>query len=221
MALLEIACFNGESALVAQAAGANRIEFCADMSAGGITPSLGSLREIRDRISIPIHVMIRPRGGDFVYTDAEFDTMKRDVLRFKDVANGFVFGILDQQGNVDVQRNRELTQLAQPLPCTFHRAFDVTTDSSRALDDVIECGFQTVLTSGGQTNAMAGRDMLSSLAEKSSGRIEIMPGGGVRSSNVKTLRSRTRARWYHSSAVTEDGDAADAAEVANLKAQLA
>ena len=221
MSFLEIACFNSESALVAQAAGADRIEFCAEMSAGGVTPSLSSLREIRDRITIPIYVMIRPRGGDFVYTEREFEIMKLDVMRFKDVVNGFVFGILDHDGNVDVRRNCELTQLAHPLPCTFHRAFDATANPGLALSDVIECEFQSILTSGCEANAVAGSDMLSNLVQGSKGLIEIMPGGGVRSSNIGTLKSCTGAKWYHSSAVTGQGEAADEVEIANLKAQLA
>ncbi|KAL1957079.1 hypothetical protein VTO42DRAFT_6337 [Malbranchea cinnamomea] len=220
MALLEIACFNRSSALVAQTAGADRIEFCDNMAVGGITPSLDLLLEIRNSIKIPVYVMIRPRGGNFVYTEGEFETMKSDLVRFKEVADGFVFGILDSNGNVDVERNRELVELAQQSPCTFHRAFDETMDPASALEDVIRCGFEAVLTSGGQTSALAGIDMLSKLVEQAKDRIEIMPGGGVRSSNVWQLKARTGARWYHSSAITQEGDTADAVEIENLKIQL-
>lgn len=220
MASLEIACFNNASAVVAQAAGADRIELCDDMSAGGVTPSLDALLELRSKIATPIFVMIRPRGGDFVYTSHEFETMKLDLIRFKDVVNGFVFGILGRDGDVDVEKNRQLVELARPLPCTFHRAFDATINPVLALEGVIGCGFKTILTSGGEANVIAGVDMLSKLVESAAGRIEIMPGGGVRSSNVQMLKAQTGAKWYHSSAVTGQGDAADTIEVKDLKARL-
>jgi copper homeostasis protein len=221
MSFLEIACFTTNSALIAQSAGADRVELCDGMSVGGLTPDHTSLAAIRNRITIPVNIMIRPRGGDFVYTDAEFEQMKGDIAHFKALASGFVFGLLSPAGGVDVERNRELVELAQPLPCTFHRAFDETAPGTYdALEDVITCGFKTILTSGCEANAVAGVEVLAELVKRAQGRIAIMPGGSVRSSNVKSLRERTGADWYHSSAVVGEGDVASSAEVHLLKEVL-
>ena len=219
MALLEIACFNTESALNAQNACADRIELCDGISIGGITPDFNSLFSLRSTIAIPVFVMIRPRGGNFVYSDAEYGQMKSDITRFKAIANGFVFGMLDTQNCIDVARNSELVALARPLPCTFHRAFDETRNIYDALEDVIRCDFASILTSGGQPNAVLGVEVLSDLIERARGRVVIMPGGGVRSSNVKTLQCKTKAGSYHSSAII-DGNTASVAEIHLLRKLL-
>jgi copper homeostasis protein len=226
---LEIACFDVDSLVVADTAGADRTEFCADKASGGVTPPLDDLRGLKDKHSFknPIHVMIRPRGGDFVYSDAEFQQMKLDIQKVKSMVGniwnipifGVVFGILDAQSQVDVSRNSELVALAWPLSCTFHRAFDETADLDKALEDVIACGFNTILTSGGAADAAAGVEVLGRLVKAARERIIIMPGGGVRSSNIELLENKTYAKWYHSSAIV-DGKGINAEEIQLLRQLL-
>ncbi|MET0944236.1 MAG: copper homeostasis protein CutC, partial [Flavobacterium sp.] len=154
---LEIACFNYESAIIAQEAGADRIELCDNMKLGGTTPNPILAVRVREKVSIKMHVIIRPRGGDFIYTDDEFVEMKQDIKQFKKLGvDGFVFGILKENGNINKRRNKELVDLAHPLPCTFHRAFDVVKDVKKSLKDVIDCGFTTILTSGQGINVEEG-----------------------------------------------------------------
>lgn len=215
MAHLEIACFNAESVHIAQQSGADRVEFCAGYEVGGITPDFDILCEIKPRVAIPVFAMMRPRGGNFTYSDSEFGQMKSDIKKFRPVADGFVFGILTENGSADVERNAELVQLAN-LPCTFHRAFDAVADPDSALEDLIRCGFQNILTSGGVGNATGNIGNLAELIRKASGRITVMPGGGVRSSNIEAL-SHTTATWFHSAAITGNGQTADASEIAKIK----
>jgi copper homeostasis protein len=196
--------FNTKSALAAQEAGADRIELCDDMTVGGITPTLESFLTIKEKVTIPVFIMIRPRGGDFVYSTTEFEHMKRDLRLFQKAgASGFVFGILTSEKTIDTLRNAELVRLAKSLPCTIHRAFDEVTDLENAAADAIACGFKTILTSGGATNACSGVKHLKKLVISAGGDVLIMPGGGVRSSNIQMLLGETKADWYHSSAVTE------------------
>jgi copper homeostasis protein len=217
---LEIACFNIESAIIAQHAGANRIEFCADMNVGGITPKLGDFIFLKSKIHIPIYVMIRPRGGNFVYSKQEFEQMKNDTLHFKNAgADGFVFGILTENKEVNSIQNKELVELANPLPCTFHRAFDETNNQMEALDIVIECGFRTILTSGNAKNALEGIAVLKAVALKSKDKICIMPGGGVRATNIEILKENIPTNWFHSSAVLQN-ETANMDEVFMLKSKL-
>jgi copper homeostasis protein len=227
MAFLEIACFNAESALIAQDAGADRIELCADAHLGGTTPSRDTFVALRPQITrIPIFIMIRPRGGsDFVYTDAEFQRMKEEISAFKQtgrVIDGFVFGILDGKSRVDKERNHELVELAKPAPCTFHRAFDEINaqQMEQALEDIVECGFKSILTSGGEVNALTGASRLADLVKAAGQRIAIIVGGGVRSSNVQELQERTGAEFFHSSAITDGGEVASLEEVRSLRASL-
>ncbi|MFV8326271.1 copper homeostasis protein CutC [Flavobacterium sp. ZS1P14] len=218
---LEIACFTIESALIAQQNGADRVELCLDMNVGGITPSLETVTAVRAALSIDLYVMIRPRAGDFVYTDDELEQMKIQIEQFKKLkVDGFVFGILKQDGNVAIEQNSELVILAHPLPCTFHRAFDVVKNAFDALESVIGCGFKTILTSGQKKNVVEGMELLSDLVEKANDRITIMPGGGLRSTNITLLKEKTKANWYHSSAITDSGEIADGKEVKALKAAL-
>ena len=216
--MLEIACFNLESAHRASEAGADRIELCAEHKTGGITPSLKDVELLQSKVNIPIFVMIRPRSGDFLYTDPELERMRDDVLHFKDIADGFVFGVLDKDGKVNMVENTQLVALANPKPCTFHRAFDQTPDLFQALEDVIQCGFHQILTSGAQTNAIAGMETIAKLIEQSKDRITIMPGGGVRSANAKQFRSIPGCQWLHSSAIVDDGEIADVHEMQAIKA---
>jgi copper homeostasis protein len=156
MVLLEIACFNSESALIASNSGADRIELCAGSECGGTTPNFNSLVNIKDRIAVPVFVMIRPRGGDFVYTDTEFQETRASIEQFKEVASGFALGVLDANSRINIRRTRELVHLAYPLPCTFHHAFDQAVGPFKALEDIVSCGIATILTSGGAPSAIDG-----------------------------------------------------------------
>jgi copper homeostasis protein len=217
MAFLEIACFNAESALIANKAGADRIEFCQTPEVGGTTPAYKTLLSIKEQMAIPVFVMIRPRGGDFVYTDTEVQQMRASIEQFKEIADGLVFGILDASSAVDIRRTRELVHLAHPLPCTFHRAFDQTLDPYKALEDIKRCGISTILTSGVASSAVEGRDTLAKLVETAGGRIAIMPGGGVRSTNIERLRRSTKASFYHSSALVDDESVPSSTEIGRLR----
>ncbi len=217
---LEIACFNYESALIAQQGGADRIELCDNFKEGGTTPEYAIATKARKEIKIDLLIMIRPRGGNFVYTNAELDQMKKDILYFKSLnVDGFVLGILNNDNSINIEQNTELVQLASPLPCSFHRAFDKVKDPQTALETVINCGFKTVLTSGFTSSAMDGIDNLNQLVNNANDRITIMPGGGVRSSNIAEIKNKTKAHYYHSSAII-NGEIADIDEVKKLKEQL-
>lgn len=224
---LEIACFNASSAIHAANAGAHRIELCANYPLGGLTPSLTALQHIRAQTSTtttPINIMIRPRAGDFSYTASEFAQMKAAIAQFKAdslaAPSGFVFGVLDAAGAaVDVARNRELVDLAAPLPCTFHRAFDGVADMRVAAAELVECGFAAVLTDGGGEGAVAGAAKIARLQAEFGERIVFIVGGGVRCGNVGELR-RTGAVWYHSAAIMAPGEDVDVEEVKRLRACL-
>lgn len=218
---LEVACFNLESAIIAQQYGADRIELCDNMLEGGTTPNFEIARKVRSELRIKMNVMIRPRGGDFVYNDAEFEQMKSEILQFKKInVDGFVFGILDVNNSFDSERNKELVTLASPLSCTFHRAFDVVSNVYESLELVIDSGFKTVLTSGQGENVAEGIEVLRSLVVKANGRIVIMPGGGLRSSNIVLLDQNVNASFYHSSAIIGSGEIANGNEVEQIKRYL-
>lgn len=164
---------------MAEQAGADRIEFCKDYTLGGITPNFEDVRFLKEKLQIPVFVMIRPRGGNFVYSEAELNQMKSNITRLKllDV-DGFVFGILDKKNQINRIQNKELVKLAYPIPCTFHRAFDSCKNPLAALENVIECGFQFILTSGNIGKATKGIGVLKQLVEKAQNRISIIVGGG-------------------------------------------
>ncbi|KAF2876533.1 copper homeostasis CutC domain-containing protein [Massariosphaeria phaeospora] len=217
--MLEIACFNAPSAVAAANAGADRIELCADYAAGGLTPSLAALQQLRTAAAwVAVHVMIRPRPGDFAYSAAEFAQMKAAIRLFQPHADGFVFGVLDGGRCVDAARNQELVALAAPRPCTFHRAFDQTPSLSEAARQLVGCGFASILTSGGQADAVAGADCVAQLQRSTWGtKVSFILGGGVRSSNAARLKSQAKVQWYHSAAITRPGEHVDEEEVARLR----
>jgi copper homeostasis protein len=214
---LEIACFNLASALIAEKAGADRIELCENVKVGGITPNYELFDETRAKISIPIFVMIRPRAGNFNYTDSEFEMMKKDIQYFKDrKVNGFVFGILNKAHSIDLERNNELVQLAYPLPCTFHRAFDETSNTLLALENVIKCQFKYILSSGHQASAVEGTTELEQLVYHAKNRISIMPGGGIRSKHINHLKEKLNVDFFHSSAIKDKSEMPNYDEIALL-----
>ncbi|MQP24600.1 copper homeostasis protein CutC [Flavobacterium sp. LMO8] len=218
---IEIACFNIESALIAQKAGANRVELCADMSVGGTTPSIEIIQQAREHLNIDLYVMIRPRGGSFVYSDVEFEQMKLEIETIKKLGvNGFVFGILKNDKTINIEQNKVLVELSKPFSCTFHRAFDEVSDYKQVLEDVISCGFSTILTSGTFPNVIEGKEVLKQLVNQANNRIEIMPGGGLRSTNISELNETVKANWYHSSAITDGSEIANPEEIIQLKNKL-
>ncbi|KUJ06644.1 copper homeostasis protein CutC [Mollisia scopiformis] len=219
MPLLEIACFNIESGLIAQAAGADRIELCKNQQLGGTTPLLSDFQELKKHVEIPINVMIRPRGGDFTYDVNEIQQMGVELESFRDHgADGFVFGILGA-GKVDIEKCRDLIEKAQGLPCTFHRAFDeiAEKDMLEQLNVLMECGFTSVLSSGGQKNAQEGIEVLKRLVETSKRRIDVIVGGGVRSTNLQEIERATGSGTFHSSAIVDGGEVTSKEEVEALK----
>jgi copper homeostasis protein len=200
---LEVCANSVTSALAAQEGGAFRVELCDNLEGGGTTPSFGQILTARKQLHIKLFVLIRPRTGDFLYTDEEFQVMLADVQGcIKAGCDGIVIGILNPDGTIDKPRCREIVQLAKQhkLGTTFHRAFDMCVDQYQALEDIIELGFDRILTSGGRTTAMEGANVLNHLVEKAAGRIIIMPGCGVDEHNVANLVHFTNTTEVHSSA---------------------
>jgi len=196
--LLEICVDTPESAAAAERGGAHRIELSSNLLEGGVTPSAAMIFAVRRHVSIPVHVMVRPRGGDFCYTDSEFEAMSHDVDTAKQLgANGVVLGILDRNGNVDVERTRQLVERARPMAVTFHRAFDFVPNLVKSLDDVIRAGPGRILTSGGEAKAEATLGTLADLVRVAESRIVIMVCGGVRAHNIKQILEATRAPEIH------------------------
>lgn len=201
--LLEICVYSLESAIAAQAGGADRVELCTSPSEGGTTPSAGTIELARQHLKIKLNVLIRPRGGDSLYTAREFAAIKRDILLCRQLgADGVVVGVLLTNGHVDRERSGELVELARPMSVTFHRAFDMSADPFAALEDVIAIGCDRILTSGQAPSAMEGAGLIADLVQRAGDRIIIMPGGGVRDTNLALLAAKTRAREFHSSART-------------------
>lgn len=218
---IEIACFNLESAILAQKAGADRVELCATISVGGTTPIIEMIQKAREHLTIDLYIMIRPRGGNFCYSDSEFNQMKSEIETIKKLGiNGFVFGILNEDNTINIKQNKTLVAEAYPYPCTFHRAFDAVSNYEQALEAVISCGFSTVLTSGTFSNVMEGKEVLKKLVVQAKNRIEIMPGGGLRSTNISELNKIVGANWYHSSAITDGSEIANPNEIIQLKEKL-
>jgi len=198
MTSLEICVDSVESALAAEAGGAQRIELCSSLIEGGLTPSLGLIREVRSRLTIGVHVLIRPRAGDFLYSEEELAVMQQDISLAKQAgANGVVFGLLTPEGGIDVERTRNLVELARPMEVTFHRAIDQTRDIASALEDVIRTGADRILTSGTAPTAMQGRQSIRDLVLASNGRIRIMVAGTVRPENIQEIAHATGALEFH------------------------
>ncbi len=196
--LLEIAVASFERAIAAERAGADRLEFCADLEVGGLTPSLELIRQVRSAVKIPIHVLVRPRAGNFVYNSVEFSQMKEEIAALGgENVQGIVTGVLLADGSVDVQRTRELVVLASPMQVTFHRAFDETKDLIAALEDIILAGAVRILTSGGAADALTGASVLRSLVQQAGNRIGILPGGGIHAGNIAEVARATGARELH------------------------
>jgi copper homeostasis protein len=197
--LLEISVETVEAAVAAESAGASRIEFCGDLSVGGITPESEPMRAVRAQVGIPIFSMVRPRGGDFLYSAAEFDEMKADIEDAKFLGmDGVVLGILTKDQNIDIERTCELVACARPLPVTFHRAFDECRNLELSLEAVIKTGATRILTSGGALSATEGAKTLSALVEQARERIVILPGAGINPQNVLQVANTTRAKEFHS-----------------------
>jgi copper homeostasis protein len=198
--IFELCAESIEACLAARDGGADRIELCSALSEGGLTPSHGLMREAISQSGLPVHVLVRPRGGDFRYTDDEFAVMREDLLHARTLgASGFVLGVLRADGTVDVERTRELVALGAPLETTFHRAFDCTASLVQALEDVIATGCRRVLTSGGERDVVAGAERLARLVELAAGRIEIAVGGGLRIKDAAALARVTHATHFHGS----------------------
>lgn len=199
--LLEIAANSVQSALIAQYGGADRIEFFSNLAEGGVTPSYGSLKLVREKIKIPVYVMLRPRGGDFNYTELEFEEMVHDLALIRNLGfEGVVFGILTPQGTLDIARNKTLVELAKPMKCTLHRAFDRVVDAKQALEDAISCGFERILSSGCEATALNGATTIKTLVTLANGRIALLGGSGVNSGNVADLIQQTGLSEVHSTA---------------------
>jgi copper homeostasis protein len=198
---IEVVVYNIESALKAQEGGADRIELCDNPSEGGTTPSFATIESVRQNVSMDVYVMIRPRGGDFLYSNYEFHSMKRDILQCQKLSvDGIVFGILNPDGTIDKKRCKELIDKARPLKVTCHRAFDMTRDPFEALEDCIEVGFDRILTAGQQAKASQGAELIGQLIDKANGRIAIMPGSGVNEETVEEIIKKSGAMEIHFSA---------------------
>lgn len=196
--LLEVCVDSVESAIAAQEGGAARVELCDNLIAGGTTPSAGMIELARQHLTIALHVIIRPRGGDFCYSDLEFEIMQRDIEIAKELgANGIVIGLLKPNGTVDVKRTRALIEQARPLSVTFHRAFDMTRDPFEALETLIELGVDRILTSGQEATVIEGLDLIGELIARAADRIIIMPGGGISERNIQKVLAATGAKEVH------------------------
>lgn len=198
--IIEIAVTDYTSAASAAQGGADRIELCTALSEGGLTPSYALIETCKKDFNIPIFPIIRPRAGDFLYTDKEFEIIQKDVLLCKQLnCEGIVTGFLLENGDIDKKSISRITELAFPVQVTFHRAFDRCRDPFQALEDIIAAGCQRILTSGQKIKAMEGRELIKQLIDAAKGRIIIMPGSGVRKENIKELAEKTGAKEFHSS----------------------
>lgn len=196
--LIEVCVDSVASAIAAERGGAARVELCSCLTEGGITPSAGMIESVRNRITIGLHVMIRPRPGDFCYESEEFEIMRKDIQVAKSLhADGIVLGILDSDGQIDVPRTRELVELARPMNVTFHRAFDMSRDLFRALEDVCTTGADRILTSGGEQNCTLGTETLAQLVKAAGQSITIMAGRGINATNAAAIIERTGIPEIH------------------------
>ncbi len=205
--LLEICANSYQSAKNAQEAGSHRVELCQELSVGGVTPSYGLLKQVTDTLSIPVFVLIRPRSGNFVYTEEEFDIMKQDIQLCKNLGcAGIVSGVLNKDNTIDIERTKALIVLSRPLQFTFHRAFDCVKNSFEALEQLIDLGVDRVLTSGLETSAKKGLNNLKQLQEQANGRIIILAGSGVTFENAKLFKETGLKEIHASASSTTESD---------------
>jgi copper homeostasis protein len=198
MPILEVCAGSLASALAAQEGGAYRVELCDNLYEGGTTPSIGTIELARLKLSIKLHVIIRPRGGDFLYNDLEFAIIKRDVERCRDLGvDGVVIGFLLPDGRIDIERTREIVEMARPMAVTFHRAFDMSRDPFEALGDLKLTGVDRILTSGQKNLATEGAELIAELVKQASDHLVIMPGGGLSEHNIKEFARQVKATEYH------------------------
>jgi copper homeostasis protein len=196
--LVEACVATVASALAAESAGAGRLELCGDLVEGGITPSLGMLARVRERVTLPIHVLIRPRGGDFLFHEDESEVMLQDISTARTAgAHGVVIGALDREGRIDTGLTRCLADAARPMAVTFHRAFDLARDPCEALDTLIELGIERLLTSGQALSALRGAATIAALVRQAGGRITIMAGGGINEANAARVVKETGVTEIH------------------------
>lgn len=205
-ALLEVAANSVASALAAEAGGAGRVELCSALEVGGLTPSYAAVALACERLRIPVHALIRPRAGDFVFDDLECEVMQRDIEICRSLGcAGVVIGVLDTGGDVDTARCQSLMHAAQGMAVTFHRAFDFARDPLAALDAIIALGCSRLLTSGQADNALTGAPLIHTLIERAQDRITVMPGGGIGANNIAAIAAATGAREFHASAKVRVG----------------
>lgn len=198
---LEICTDSVISCLEAQRGGATRVELCSGLFEGGLTPSAGLIYLVRKQITIGLHVLIRPRGGDFCYSDIEMEVMLRDIALAKEAGcDGVVIGILNPDGTINMEKTRVLMAAAYPMSITFHRAFDMTPDPFVALENLIQLGVHRLLTSGQEKSVLEGTELISQLVNQAQGRLIIMPGGGITDRNISRIQRETNAREFHLSA---------------------
>ncbi|SHE37018.1 copper homeostasis protein CutC [Clostridium fallax] len=189
---------NLKEALKAEKLGANRIELCDNLSEGGTTPSYGTIIMAKQKLNIPIMVIVRPRGGDFLYSDVEFEIMKKEIELCKSLGiYGVVFGILNEDKNIDVKRTKDLVDLAKPMQVTFNMAFDEVYDKEKALEQLIKIGVDRVLTKGGAASATDGKEIIKNLIKKSNGKIIILPGGDITKNNYEAFGKYVGAEEFH------------------------
>ncbi|QNF31829.1 copper homeostasis protein CutC [Adhaeribacter swui] len=196
--LLEICTDSVASCREAEKGGAARVELCANLFEGGTTPTAGCIKIAREQVNIPIHVILRPRGGDFCYSDEEFAVMQHDLEVIKSLgADGVVIGILQADGSIDIARTAALIEQARPMKITFHRAFDMVADPFGAIEQLIALGVERILTSGLEKSALEGSELIAQLIQQAAGRIIIMPGGGITNRNIARLKRETGAVEFH------------------------
>lgn len=196
--IFEVCANSFQSAINAQKGGANRIELCAALEVGGITPSYGLIKQVAEQLTIPIHVLIRPRGGHFVYSDDEIEIMRKDIRFCKELGiDGVVIGMLTKEGAIDVTVLKELVKLARPMKVGFHRAFDRAKDPIESFKTLMDCGIDILLTSGQQPAVNFGLDLIAELVELSNGKIEVLPGGGITEYNAVNIVEKTKVQSIH------------------------
>ena len=207
---LEICVQTLRHAIAAQRGGAQRVELCGDLPSGGVTPSTEFMQSVRRELSIPIHVLIRPRSGNFFYSDDELEVMRNGIQAAKQFGiDGVVLGVLRANRRIDVEKTSSLAALAHPLPVTFHRAFDLSDNFDESLEDVIQSGAMRILTAGGMLTASESLPTLARLVQIAGERIVLMPGGGINSANLAQVAQTTLASEFHTSAGTSQMKFAD------------